>query len=76
MLVYDGFLKSDLLVFPGTISMYYSLLANLVIILSREIVGGGLLKPETIQAIWEKNIEANSEERKYFVRKYVPDVIR
>jgi len=76
MLVYDGFLKSDLLVFPGTISMYYSLLANLVIILSREIVGGGLLTPETVQAIWGKNIEANPEERKYFVRKHVPDEIR
>ncbi len=73
MLVYDGFQKSDLLIFPGTISMYYSLLTNLIIILSREIVSGGILKAETVHAIWNKNIEENQEERKYVIRKYIPD---
>lgn len=72
-LVYDGFQKSDLLVFPGVISMYYSLLANLLKILSRELVSGGLLKSETIQVIWNECIEANPEERKFVIRESITD---
>jgi len=73
MLVYDGFQKSDLLVFPGTISMYYSLLANLIRLLSTELINGGLIKIEIINHIWDKCIEDNPEERKFVIREPITD---
>ena len=64
-LVYDGFSDSNSLIFPGVISMYYCLLANLILITSDEIVKRNLIDAAIIKKIWDENIEPEPENRKY-----------
>jgi len=66
-LVYDGFHKSDSLVFPGVISLYYSLLAHIISILSQEIKNSRMVSHETIEKIWNDCIEKKPEERRFVV---------
>lgn len=66
-LVYDGFMESGSLVFPGVISMYYSLLANFIIMASNELERSGLIHTDQILLIWSESIEANPEERRFAI---------
>lgn len=64
-LVYDGFYKSDILIYPGVISMYLSLLANMIQLLLKELIERELLSEEEIEKIWKDSIEEKPINRKY-----------
>lgn len=68
-LVYDGFTShlndKSFLVFPGIISMYYALLANIISILSIELNNSGLVKKEVIDKVWSDSIEEKPKNRQY-----------
>ncbi len=64
-LVYDGFHKSNILVYPGVISMYLSLLANMIQLLSSELIERELLSVGEIDQIWKDSIEEEPVNRKY-----------
>ncbi len=64
-LVYDGFSNSNSLIYPGVISMYYSLLANMIQLLAYEAIERKLLKKEVVENIWEESIEEEPINRKY-----------
>ena len=64
-LVYDGFSKSDSLIYPGVFSMYYALLANVIKLLASEIVKRDLVSMQDVDIIWEKSSETDPIERKF-----------
>jgi len=68
---YDGFQKSKILVYPGVLSMYYSLLANSISIFSSEIKKCSLLPNNQIEEIWDESIEKEPECRRFETVKMV-----
>ena len=67
--VYDGFTSHlndpNFLVYPGIISMYYSLLANVISILSIALKQSGLIEKEDIEIIWNESIEKTPKKREF-----------
>ena len=67
--VYDEFTShlkdTNFLVYPGIISMYYAILANVVFILSLATGKSELVSNDDIGNIWENSIENIPEKRKY-----------
>lgn len=68
-LVYDGFTSHlndyNSLIFPGIISMYYALLANITSILSITLKQSGLINKEAIDKIWTNSIEEVPKKRHF-----------
>jgi hypothetical protein len=64
-LVYDGFIKSDILIYPGVISMYFSLLGNMIQVLSEELVKRELVSKEVVENIWKNSIEKEPVKRRF-----------
>jgi len=63
-LAYEGNSK-NILVPPETIAMYYSLLADFILITSNEIEKRGLVKKSIVKNIWRDSLEAETVPRRF-----------
>jgi len=73
LLAYEGSSKSDLLVPPQSIAMYYAILADFVILISDEIVRCGLIKKNDIARIWKDSLELETVPRRFVPSRFEPN---
>lgn len=69
-LAYDGNAKTNILVLPQTIAMYYALLANYILITSDEIKNRGLVEKNVIENIWRNSLEKKTIPRHFVQQSY------
>jgi hypothetical protein len=65
LLAYDGYKESDFMVLPQTISMYYCLLANQIIIFSYELFLRETVDPAKVLKIWSDSLDEEIVQRRF-----------
>ena len=69
MIWHDANVDSDFLVLPQTISMYYAILAQLIIKLIDESIARGLFSDQLIRNAIKKSIEIKTVPRRFMPRR-------
>ena len=64
-LVYDGFEKDSILILPHTIAMYLTLLADLILMLSNELVARQSISKIQMDEIWSESLDDHTVQYRY-----------
>lgn len=64
-LVYDGYEKDSILILPHTIAMYLSLLADLILLLSDELVARQSVSEKLMNEIWSNSLDGSYSQKRF-----------